>query len=240
MGTKSARANSGDPGHPATIGVAGLGEYSDDELAAASAAGDAEAFGVLVTRLSPSLLRYTRRMVSDPQIAEDLAQETLLQAWKGLGDFAFRSSFRTWMFSIAHRKVIDHHRRRRDVPTPEEHFVDLASPVAPPSDEVMRRSLTEALRTELGSLPPTSRAAWWLREVEGLSLTEIAGILQVTPGSVRGHLQRSRKFLATRLEPWRPGAGDSDAPAAGAAAQTTQTSPTSRTEAIETGRGATA
>ena len=156
--------------------------------------------------MSPILLRYLRRMVPDPQTAEDLAQDTLLDAWKGLPDFAFRSTFRTWMFAIAHRKTVDHRRRRHDIPTADEHFADLAATEPLPADEVMRSTLVEALRVELGHLPSTSRAAWWLREVEGLSLTEISRVLCISTGSVRGHLQRSRKFLATRLAPWRTGA----------------------------------
>ncbi|MBD1318437.1 RNA polymerase sigma factor [Gordonia hankookensis] len=178
---------------------------SDDELAAAAAVGDREAFAVLVARVSPGLLRYLRRMVSDPPTAEDLAQETLLHAWKSLPDFGFRSSFRTWMFSIAHRRTVDHHRRRRDVPTDEGRFAELADPAPLPAEQAEHSSLVDALRHELTNLPPTSRAAWWLREAEGLSLDEIARVLQISTGSVRGHLQRSRRYLSARLAPWRPG-----------------------------------
>lgn len=181
-----------------------LDDLSDDELAGAAAVGDAEAFSVLITRLTPGLLRYLRRMVADRPTAEDLAQDTLLDAWKGLGDFEFRSTFRTWMFSIAHRKVVDHHRRRRDVPTDAEQFVDLAAPDPLPADQVVNTSLVEALQRELATMPETSRAAWWLREAEGLSVAEIARILRISHGSARGHLQRSRSYLATRLEPWKP------------------------------------
>ncbi|MGC5256556.1 RNA polymerase sigma factor [Gordonia sp. DT218] len=178
---------------------------SDDELAAAAAVGDREAFAVLVARVSPGLLRYLRRMVSDPQTAEDLAQETLLHAWKSLPDFGFRSSFRTWMFAIAHRRTVDQYRRRRDVPTDEGRFVELADPAPLPAEQAEHSSLVDALRHELANLPPTSRAAWWLRETEGLSLDEIARVLQISTGSVRGHLQRSRRYLSARLAPWRPG-----------------------------------
>ncbi|AZG48714.1 RNA polymerase sigma factor [Gordonia insulae] len=179
---------------------------SDDELAAAAAVGDREAFGVLVARVSPGLLRYLRRMISDPLAAEDLAQDTLLHAWKGLPDFGFRSSFRTWMFSIAHRKTVDHHRRHREIPTDEERFADLADPQPLPADQAEHASLVDALRAELRNLPTTSRATWWLRETEGLSTEEISRVLQISTGSVRGHLQRSRKYLSVRLAPWRPGA----------------------------------
>lgn len=178
---------------------------SDDELAAAAAVGDREAFGLLVARVPPGLLRYLRRMVPDPQTAEDLAQETLMHAWKSLPDFAFRSSFRTWMFAIAHRRTTDYRRRRRELPTADEQFAALADPCPLPADVAEHSSLVEALRTELGNLPPTSRTAWWLRENEGMSLDEIARVLQTSTGSVRGHLQRSRRYLSIRLRPWRPG-----------------------------------
>jgi RNA polymerase sigma-70 factor, ECF subfamily len=195
------RGSSGPPEGPGLV----LSEMSDDELAAAAAVGDKEAFAVLVTRVSPGLLGYLRRMVTDPQTAEDLAQETLLHAWKSLPDFGFRSSFRTWMFSIAHRRTIDHRRRRHDVPTVDDRFIDLADPAPLPAERAEQSSLVEALRQELGSLPETSRAAWWLREAEGLSLDEISRVLQISTGSVRGHLQRSRRYLSIRLAPWRPG-----------------------------------
>nr|WP_051989588.1 RNA polymerase sigma factor [Gordonia soli] len=187
-----------------------MDELSDDELAGAAAVGDQEAFGILVARMSPILLRYLRRMVDDPAIAEDLAQETLLDAWKSLPDFAFRSTFRTWMFAIAHRRLADHLRRRRDIPTADERFVDLAAPEPMPAEQVITTSLVDALRSELTALPSTSRSVWWLREVEGLALVEISRVLQISVGSVRGHLQRSRKYLSTRLEPWRPGAAPRD------------------------------
>ncbi|MFW0792538.1 sigma-70 family RNA polymerase sigma factor [Gordonia sp. CPCC 205515] len=180
---------------------------SDDALAAAAAAGDSAAFGVLAARVSPGLLRYLRRMLPDTQAAEDLAQETLLHAWKGLPDFGFRSSFRTWMFAIAHRKTVDYHRRRRDVPADGDRFADIADPTPLPADQVEHASLVEALRRELSALPATSRAVWWLRDVEGLSLQEIARILRISTGSVRGHLQRSRRYLSVRLAPWKPSAG---------------------------------
>ena len=69
MNTKSARVNLRDSDHSGGLVLA---EMSDDDLAGAAAVGDQEAFEILVTRLSPGLLRYLRRMVTDPQIAEDL------------------------------------------------------------------------------------------------------------------------------------------------------------------------
>jgi RNA polymerase sigma-70 factor (ECF subfamily) len=199
--------NTGDSAHRQPLGLSelDLSELGDDELAGAAAVGDTEAFDVLVRRVTPGLLRYMLRMVDGQQTAEDLTQETLLDAWKGLPDFAFRSSFRTWMFAIAHRKAVDYHRRRRDVPFDDERFAELEAAGPLPSDMAERSLLMDALRAELDNLPANSRAAWWLKEVEGLTLEEIGQVLRITTGSVRGHLQRSRKFLLTRLAPWNPG-----------------------------------
>lgn len=189
---------------------AGLEGFSDEELAAAAATGDSEAFEVLLARMAPIVLRFVRRMIDDPQSAEDLAQETLFAVWRGLPDFEFRSSVRTWTLGIANRKVVDHYRRRRDVPAPDTRFVDLESPEPLPAEEAERTELRDALREELSRMRSTPRAVWWLKEVEGLTLSEISAVLAISDGSVRGHLQRSRAFLTTRLAPWRPGASTAD------------------------------
>lgn len=190
----------------------GLDGFTDEELAAAAAAGDPEAFDVLVARIAPVVLRFVRRMVSDAQTSEDLAQETVLAVWRGLPDFGFRSAVRTWVLGIANRKVVDHYRRRRDVPAPDTRFVDLESPEPLPAEEAEHTALRDALRTELARMQATPRAVWWLREVEGLSLSEISTVLAISDGSVRGHLQRSRAFLTTRLAPWKPGTAQGDEP----------------------------
>ncbi|WP_035719070.1 RNA polymerase sigma factor [Gordonia shandongensis] len=183
-----------------------LAGFSDEELAAAAAAGDPEAFEVLVARTAPIVLRFIRRMVDDAQVAEDLAQETLFAVWRGLPDFAFRSALRTWVLGIAHRKVMDHYRKRRDVPAPSESFIDVESTEPLPAEAAERREFRDALASELRRMHATPRAVWWLREVEGLSLAEISAVLRISDGSVRGHLQRGRTYLTTRLAPWRPGA----------------------------------
>ncbi|GGF18298.1 RNA polymerase sigma factor [Williamsia phyllosphaerae] len=188
-----------------TAGPSDVATDSDELLARAAAIGDRAAFDELVRRTLPMLLRYANRMTPDRQNAEDVVQETLLAAWKGLPRFGFQSSFRTWVFSIAHRKIIDIRRKRSELAADDEFLTAVPSSSPTPVDDAMETSLMDALERELAELPYNSRAAWWLREMEGLSHPEIARILQITPGSVRGHLQRTRARLAERMEPWRPG-----------------------------------
>lgn len=192
-----------------------IADESDETLARAAEVGDRAAFDELVRRTLPMLLRYARRMVSDAGNAEDVVQEALLAAWKGLPRFGFQSSFRTWVFSIAHRKIIDLRRRRSEVAADDEFLTAIPSSSPTPLDDAMGTSLRDALERELAELPYLSRATWWLREMEGLSHPEIARVLDITPNSVRGHLQRTRARLAERMEPWRPGrdpAGDDRPP----------------------------
>ncbi|MFD0925611.1 RNA polymerase sigma factor [Williamsia deligens] len=181
-----------------------LAEETDESLASSAAVGDRAAFEELVRRTLPLLLRYARRLTPDAQNAEDVVQETLVAAWKGLPKFTFQSSFRTWVFAIAHRKIIDLRRRRVEAPFDDEVMIALPDRRPGPADAALGRSLQEALEAELSALTPTSRAVWWLREMEGLSHPEIGEILSISPNSVRGHLQRTRARLAERLEPWRP------------------------------------
>ncbi|MBT0567307.1 RNA polymerase sigma factor [Williamsia sp. CHRR-6] len=182
---------------------------SDDMLARAAAVGDRDAFEELVRRTLPMLLRYANRMTPDRGKAEEVVQETLLAAWRGLPKFAFQSSFRTWAFSIAHRKIIDLRRKQTELLAEDDMLAAVPSGRPTPAQESMAGSLLEALEQELAQLPHVARAVWWLREMEGMSHPEIAAALQISPGSVRGNLQRTRARLAERMQPWRPGGNGS-------------------------------
>jgi RNA polymerase sigma-70 factor (ECF subfamily) len=181
---------------------------SEESLIRAAALGDRLAFDELVRRHLRALLRYATRLTGSPTTAEDITQETFLAAWAGLPRFAFRSSFRTWLFTIATRKTIDLERRRAAVVLPDETFETMAVSTPGPLAQTVEHSLFEALHRELGRLGYHARACWWLREVEGLSHQEIATALSISRGSVRGHLQRARAQLAERMAPWRPGVPD--------------------------------
>lgn len=180
-------------------------DASDDALLRAARLGDEEAFAMIVDRHGPAMYRYALRLVAGSDAdAKEVAQEALISAWKGLGTFASRSSLRTWLFRLVHRRAADLHRVRRPVPIDD----DLLSAVARVSEDnplrhVEESELVAALQRALDELPWHQRAAWLLRETEGLSYDEIAAALDITPGSVRGHLHRARQTLAGRMERWR-------------------------------------
>lgn len=176
---------------------------SDDALARRAQRGDADAFDTLVVRHAPALHRFVANTHPDRDECDDIVQETFITAWKALPTFAFRSQFRTWLYSLASRRTIDALRRRRPHSALDS-TADTPDLTPGPGQRALAGDFMAALNRELALLPYPARAAWWLREVYDLPLSEIATVLHTTEGSVRGHLQRTRKRLATALEEFRP------------------------------------
>lgn len=178
---------------------------SDAALVRAARLGDDDAFGVLVDRHGPPMLRYARRLVGGSEAdTGEVVQEAFISAWRSLDTFRGESSLRTWLFRLVHRRAVDLQRHRRPTPIDDE----LISRVIDASDDnplqdVLDSELLEALQRALDELPWNQRAAWLLREVEGLGYEEIARTMGTTVGSVRGHLHRGRRQLAERMARWR-------------------------------------
>jgi RNA polymerase sigma-70 factor (TIGR02960 family) len=194
------------------------------DLTARARAGDHEAFRELVDPYQHELQVHCYRILGSAQDAEDALQETLLSAWRGLGDFEQRASIRTWLYRIATSRCLNTLRAssRRvttdgpqswpDPPEPTrlgevpwlEPYPDLLLdqlPGAEPGPEA-RYEATEAISlafiTALQLLPPRQRAVLVLRDVLGFSTAEAAAILQTTPDSAASALKRARATLARR------------------------------------------
>ncbi|MBM7415435.1 MULTISPECIES: RNA polymerase sigma factor [Nocardiaceae] len=179
-------------------------ELGDRALAAAAGMGDRRAFEEIVRRLGPDMLRYATHLLSDRGAAEDIVQDALVDAWRGLRHFRSDSSLRTWLFSVVSHKVTDHRRRRSIAPVEDWVFERPSQdPRDDPSRTVSDADFLSALDDALAELPYRQRACWLLREVEGMKHTEIGTVMALSPGAVRGHLTRARATLETRLETWR-------------------------------------
>ena len=160
-------------------------------------AGDREAFGEVVDRHRDLIHNFVCRLVSDPDAAADLAQETFLRAYTRLGEFRGDSPFRIWVCRIAARLAIDHLRSLKSPPLP---LAETAS--ADDSGEWADRLATrQAVEEAIASLPPIYRAAIILRHQHELSYREIAETLNVKLGTVKTHIRRARLLLRKRLAP---------------------------------------
>ncbi|MEO9323182.1 sigma-70 family RNA polymerase sigma factor [Nocardioides sp. C4-1] len=167
--------------------------------------GDDDAFAEVVARHGPALYHYALRLVGGSAAdATEATQEALISAWRSLEAFEGRSSLRTWLLRLVHRRAADLQRHRRPTPIDDDLLSTMARPARDnPLQSVLDAELLAALQAALDELPWHQRAAWLLREVEGMSYDEIAETLAIPVGSVRGHLHRGRKTLTLRMERWR-------------------------------------
>ena len=152
------------------------------------------------------------RMTGDRALAEELAQDTFVKAFRHLAAFDTTRRLSSWLFRIAHNTALDALRR----PRPRELSIDAVSPgtgvpqeelaADPVPDPVERKALGRAIETALGRLRPEFRAAIVLRYQEALSFDEIGRILGVPETTARSHVHRARKELTRRLSDagWEP------------------------------------
>ncbi len=194
---------------------AGAGDAEDQEAIRAVLAGNREAFRSVVDRHSRSILNLAYRMTGDAADAEDLTQESFLQAYARLGEFRLGERFHPWIYTIALNLCRSHLRRRkltgwlRPVVTAESgHPAWEPRGGAPdPEQELLGKEAERRLRDAVEALPPKYREVFVLRQAQGLSYEEIAGLLGLPLGTVEARLFRARRRLLERLQAgsFRPG-----------------------------------
>ena len=180
-------------------------------LLAAAQAGDQEAFRQLIEPYRHALDVHCYRMLGSAHDAEDLAQETLLRAWRALGRFEPRAQLQTWLYRIATNACLDELARRPRRPEPLDPFPDLpADEAAPTYDPEARYAIREgmelALLRAIQELPGRQRAVLIFRDVLGWSAPEVADLLESSVASVNSALQRARAATEQRL----PATAESD------------------------------
>ena len=183
---------------------------NDAELVARALDGSADAFRLLVERYQRPILSLIARMAGDPALAEDLAQEVFVKAYRKLGTFDRRRKLSSWLFKIAHNTTIDHLRRvRPETVTLEATAADgedswevlRAAEAEEPDRRAERSELMARLDRALGRLKPGYREILLLRFKEGLAYHEIAEVTGLAMGTVKVQLHRARKRLAAEMAP---------------------------------------
>jgi RNA polymerase sigma-70 factor (ECF subfamily) len=190
---------------------------NEAELVERALGGDRRAFDRLVAPYRRELHVHCYRMLASLHDAEDLVQESMLRAWRGLRTFRRESSIRAWLYKIATNTCLNHLRRRPRLVVP----ADAAPPARPPVIEVSwlepypdatidpAESAVAKAETSLAflcavqMLPPLQRAVLILRDVLAFSAKETAGVLETSPAAVNSALQRARARLdaGVRSEP---------------------------------------
>jgi RNA polymerase sigma-70 factor (ECF subfamily) len=184
----------------------------DGALVARAQRGDDAAFSELVQRHASRLLNMVSHLVGSREDAEDLVQETFVQAYRGLGTYQGRSQFFTWLYRIATNRAISTHRKRRlETVQRREALVWEQQPGRERSDPgtaVIEAEETQRVQHAIARLPEDRRAVLVLRDIDGLDYAEIAEILQLPAGTVRSRLHRARLELRELLLSSRDAEGE--------------------------------
>lgn len=169
---------------------------SDAVLIERTRQGDDAAFGELVGRYEQRVLGVIGRMISDREMARDIAQEAFLRAYERLEQFDASRRFGPWLFRIAVNLSVDMLRRgkRRSLAV----FSDAPSnrtPVATSDDLLPQQELAEEVRHILDGIPVKYRTVLVLRDLEGFSCSEVAAVVNRREPTVRWRLARAREMF---------------------------------------------
>lgn len=187
----------------------------EQDLAWVSAflAGDRSAFDRLVLRHKDRVFNLCWRLLGDREEADEQAQEVFVRVYRSIKDFRFRSSFSTWLYTIAvntcrNRLKSSEYRRRKhtvSIDALQDPDCDRGTPdITDPSPSVLDR-MTEHERDALiqgaiDSLPGELRTLVVLRDVEGIAYEEIAAMTRLNPGTMKSRLARARQQLREKLK----------------------------------------
>jgi RNA polymerase sigma-70 factor (ECF subfamily) len=180
---------------------AALAERADADLVTLCVQGDEAAAHVLTARYYRRVCGFLYKRLQEPDLVEDLAQETFLEAFKALRDSRPPEQFASWLFGIAHNRCGKWFRRKKISLFPANEPPDVAAAAfvsAQEESEEHQKQMT-ALENGLASLPAPTRRLLEMKHKEGLTCEQIAAALGQPVGTVKSQLSRTYKLLRERL-----------------------------------------
>ena len=160
--------------------------------------GDERAFNLIVRAYETPVYNYVLRLVGDRSLAEDLTQEVFLRVYQGLPRFSLRCRFTTWLFQVTKNRVLDelraNERRPRSVVT-----LDDIPPLEVVDAPFERIEAIDAVWRAVGALSVDLKMALLLRDIVGLSYTEISDSLEVTLATVKWRIYKAREEVQLAL-----------------------------------------
>lgn len=173
----------------------------DGEIVRRVLAGDREAYGVLVARHRPVLLRFALRMLNDQADAEDVVQEALVRGYRALDQCKEPDRVAAWLYAIVvnrcRTRSVQRHRRKQRFVRDEVALAQVPARGPDPSDEIAKR---EALEAALASLDTESRALFLMKYVDGVSYEEMGRIMGMGISALKMRVSRTRDRLRQILE----------------------------------------
>ena len=161
--------------------------------------GDERAFSIIVRTYETPVYNYVLRLTNgDKPLAEDLTQEVFLRVFQGLSGFSLRSRFTTWLFQVTKNRVLDELRALERRPRSVVALEDIP-PLEVVDAPVERSETIDAVWRAVEALNPDLKMALLLRDVVGLSYTEIAETLEITLATVKWRIYKAREEVQLAL-----------------------------------------
>lgn len=181
-------------------------DRTDAELLDSVRTGDDDALSALLARHAPTVMRFAMKMCRNEADAEDVLQDTLLAAARGVRDLRGGAAVSTWLYTVARSYCIKKRRRSKHapdalVPLDDESAHALPSPTGTPEEDAAEHEVGAALERAIAGLDDASREVIVLRDVEGLSANEAAEVLGTSVDAVKSRLHRARATLRLALAP---------------------------------------
>lgn len=172
--------------------------------------GDRLAFEELVDRYQSALIGFFVRNVRDRQLSEDLTQDTLLRVYTQAWDYLPLGKFRGWMYRVARNLMIDNVRRRSHdalvrsysgkANDEDDSLMRLAGEVLSPGEVAQHRELADIVDGLLAEIPEEQRMTFTLHHYSGLSLPEVAEVMDTNAATTKSRLRLAREKLQKRLK----------------------------------------
>ena len=183
---------------------------SDEEILAGVRSGDKSACDLCIEKHGPSLYRLALRLMQNEADAEDVVQESFLNAFKAIDSFEGRSGLGTWLYRITYNNVMMRLRRSSPEPLSVENTLDLSEEgyVVPqqfidycclPEEDFQSEEVRLELEKAISTLSPALSSTFILRDMEGLSTRETAVALDTSEDVVKTRLRRARLHLRENL-----------------------------------------
>jgi len=160
--------------------------------------GDERAFSIIVRAYETPVFNYVFRLVGERSLAEDLTQEVFLRVFQGLPNFSLRCRFTTWLFQVTKNRVLDELRANERRPRSAVPLDDVA-PLEVLDQPFERMEAIDAVWRAVEDLSEDLKMALLLRDVVGLSYTEIADSLEVTLATVKWRIYKAREDVQVAL-----------------------------------------
>ena len=184
-------------------------EATDEALMLGYRDGDATAFDVLYGRHKGGVYRYLLRQCRNAALADELFQDVWMNLIRARAGYTVQAKFSTWLYRIAHNRLMDHFRRsdNGNVPLDDESGAPMAEPQAPRSSEpetgTAARQQAAQLLILLDALPQEQREAFVLQQEGGLSIEEIAATTGVSRETAKSRLRYAVAKLRQGMQSWQ-------------------------------------